>query len=161
MCKEHNEDLQPCSFCNRPTKRIKTLVNSTTNEGVAICNYCLNTSLKQIAELMNSKQEEGNNEYDPELFEIPTPSQIKAHLDDYIVGQDEAKKTIAIAVYNHYKRVFSNDDGIDKSNVLLLGPTGSGKTYIAKTIAKMLDVPFAIADATTLTEAGLTTILSA
>ncbi len=140
--------MEPCSFCNRPADKIKTVINSTKDENIAICNNCLKAAMQQLANDINE------TEYQDELFDIPTPSEIKKYLDDYVIGQDETKKILSTAVYNHYKRVFSNDNTIQKSNVLLIGPSGCGKTFLAKTIAKLLNVPFAIADATSITEAG-------
>lgn len=142
---------QPCSFCNRSVDKIDAVINSTKDDSIAICNHCLKTASKQLLEQF---KEIAIDDYNDELFDIPTPSQIKAHLDEYVIGQDKTKKILSTAVYNHYKRVFSNDKSIQKSNVLLIGDSGVGKTFLAKTIAKMLDVPFAIADATSITEAG-------
>jgi ATP-dependent Clp protease ATP-binding subunit ClpX len=136
-----------CSFCGKTQAQVKRMV---AGPGVYICDECV--SLCQ--EIIDSEKEEETVSYS----DIPTPKEIKSYLDSYVIGQDEAKKQLAVAVYNHYKRINSLDDDddveIQKSNILLVGPTGSGKTLLAQTLAKMLDVPFAIADATTLTEAG-------
>ena len=142
-----------CSFCGKSQDSVKKIV---AGPGVYICDECI--------ELCNSMIE--HDEYDEEeytlsgLEKIPSPKEIKNILDDYVIGQDDAKKSLSVAVYNHYKRVTheeesqNNDVEIQKSNILLLGPTGCGKTLLASTLAKILNVPFAIADATTLTEAG-------
>ncbi len=146
--KDNNEVY--CSFCGKPQGMVGKLI---AGNGVYICDQCI--------ELCKSILDEGllepqviNNEID--VATLLKPQEIKAILDEYVIGQDKAKITLSVAVYNHYKRVFNEDDDIEfnKSNVLLLGPTGVGKTLLAQTLAKALDVPFAIADATTLTEAG-------
>ena len=138
-----------CSFCGKSQKEVKKLIAGPT---VYICDECIALCNDIIAEEV--EKDEPSTGSDP----MPKPSEIKAILDDYVVGQERAKKTLAVAVYNHYKRIDSKvaaeDVELGKSNILLLGPTGSGKTLLAQTLAKILKVPFAIADATTLTEAG-------
>ncbi|MCK5147103.1 ATP-dependent Clp protease ATP-binding subunit ClpX [bacterium] len=137
-----------CSFCGRSSEEIDAIV---TGPGVNICNECV----RYAEEIIKSDMAHRSLKM---LHPIPTPQDIKKELDHYVIGQDEAKKTIAVAVYNHYKRVNdrSMEGGVElsKSNILLIGPTGTGKTLLAQTLAKSLQVPFAIADATTLTEAG-------
>lgn len=139
-----------CSFCGKQQEQVRKLIAGPN--GVFICDECVDV----CSEIM---EEEFEDEEVSESFEINLlkPKEIKEFLDEYVVGQDEAKKVLAVAVYNHYKRILAGkslDVEIQKSNILMLGPTGSGKTYLAQTLAKMLNVPFAIADATSLTEAG-------
>ncbi len=143
-----------CCFCGRTERQAEVLIPSPT--GFYICNQCV----WACSEILEEFEEENRPEAElPELSELPKPKDIKTILDDYVIGQDSAKIALAVAVYNHYKRISrkeEDDDGVEiqKSNVLLLGPTGVGKTFLAQTLAKTLKVPFAIADATTLTEAG-------
>ncbi|WP_366144339.1 ATP-dependent Clp protease ATP-binding subunit ClpX [Mesotoga sp.] len=134
-----------CSFCGRPAAQVKKLISGT--EGY-ICNECVDLFYDIIQQDQKARKEPGKK--------LPTPADIKKELDRYVIGQENAKKTISVSVYNHYKRVFNDVDDveIEKSNIMLVGPTGSGKTLIARILARILDVPFAIADATPLTEAG-------
>lgn len=139
-----------CSFCGKSADEVKTLISGPDN--VHICDECVESAREIIVQTRREN-------FDQELKEIPKPEQIKAELDKYVIGQDDAKKKISVAVYNHYKRIYMNLPGnddveLDKSNILMIGPTGTGKTLIAQTLARILHVPFAIADATTLTEAG-------
>ena len=145
-----------CSFCGRTEKQVNFIIPS--HSGAAICDECVNLCY----DIINDRaDEEANTSPElPDFSELPKPSEIKAKLDSYVIGQEAAKRTLSVAVYNHYKRILklngkSDDETeIQKSNVLLLGPTGVGKTFLAQNLAKILNVPFAIADATTLTEAG-------
>ena len=151
-----NDNEVRCSFCGKPQSQAKRLISGN---GVYICDECVELCMDIIADedSLHRGRPQPKNEPRAEMV-LPKPQESKKQLDEYVIGQDEAKMTLAVAVYNHYKRIFfSGEDGgveIAKSNVLLLGPTGVGKTYLAQTLAKLLDVPFAIADATTLTEAG-------
>ncbi len=142
-----------CSFCGKPQNMFSRFI---AGDKCYICEECVNMCASIIA--ANSMEDEMENEaFDFDFEKLPKPMEIKANLDEYVIGQDKAKKVLSVAVYNHYKRIFhgeENDVELQKSNILLIGPTGSGKTLFAQTMAKMLDVPFAIADATTLTEAG-------
>ena len=150
-----NEDRRNirCSFCGKPQSLVERLI---AGNGSYICDECIRMCMSMIEDLP-APQVEGYDGLPLEFSKLPKPLQIKENLDEYVVGQDRAKKVLAVAVYNHYKRILhgeSDDVELQKSNILLIGPTGSGKTLFAQTMSKMLDVPFAIADATTLTEAG-------
>ena len=163
MANQSNNRLRHCSFCGRDEMSVEFLIPSP--EGAYICDNCIEICSELIAEHRNTspaKRGKGGKQLPFTLETLPRPSAIKESLDEYVIGQDQAKKTLAVAVYNHYKRILSKkkkkgaEDGVDiqKSNVLMIGPTGVGKTFLAQMLAKTLQVPFAIADATTLTEAG-------
>lgn len=146
------DDKIRCSFCGKTQDQVKKLIAGSNN--VYICDECIDLCAEILEEEFDSHEEEGPDFSDINLMK---PKEIKSFLDDYVIGQDSAKKVLSVAVYNHYKRITSRrnmDVDVQKSNILMLGPTGSGKTYLAQTLAKILNVPFAIADATTLTEAG-------
>ncbi|RQX42149.1 ATP-dependent Clp protease ATP-binding subunit ClpX [Staphylococcus warneri] len=145
---EDEENLK-CSFCGKDQDQVKKLV---AGSGVYICNECI----ELCSEIVEEELAQNSSE---ELTELPTPKEIMDHLNEYVIGQEKAKKALSVAVYNHYKRIQQlgpNEDDVElqKSNIALIGPTGSGKTLLAQTLAKTLNVPFAIADATSLTEAG-------
>jgi len=150
-------DLLKCSFCGKSQKQVQQLI---AGPGVYICDECVELCNEIIEERLAEAGEETSSEFD-----LPKPKEIYAFLEEYVIGQEQAKKTLSVAVYNHYKRVRArntiasvetvmDDVEISKSNILLIGPTGCGKTYLAQTLAKRLNVPFAVADATALTEAG-------
>lgn len=157
---KHDDSRLKCSFCGKSQDQVKKLI---AGPEVYICDECVELCNEILDEEFFENKEKDGEENELEVSEkpIPKPHEIKAYLDEYIVGQDDAKKVLSVAVYNHYKRLKHNKSAdaknsveIQKSNILLVGPTGSGKTLLAQTLAKMLDVPFAVADATTLTEAG-------
>lgn len=157
---KHDDSRLKCSFCGKSQDQVKKLI---AGPEVYICDECVELCNEILDEEFFENKDKEGEEGDIENVEkpIPKPHEIKAYLDEYIVGQDDAKKVLSVAVYNHYKRLKHNKSAdakdaveIQKSNILLVGPTGSGKTLLAQTLAKMLDVPFAVADATTLTEAG-------
>ncbi len=152
MAGKRTDDNVYCSFCGKPQEMVGRLI---AGNGVYICDQCVDLCMS-ILEDGEYDTPEKAGDITPAAERLLKPVEIKAILDDYVIGQDAAKKTLAVAVYNHYKRVFNRDENVEfaKSNVLMLGPTGVGKTLLAQTLAKALDVPFAIADATTLTEAG-------
>ena len=147
---DNKEKTIRCSFCNKAQSEVKTLI---AGPGVYICDECIDLCRSIVEE----ESEKNTHKDDSDFALLKKPHEIKALLDEYVIGQEEAKKTLSVAVYNHYKRIYSGKTGdveVGKSNILMLGPTGVGKTMLAQTLAKILDVPFAIADATTLTEAG-------
>ncbi|MEE0204348.1 MAG: ATP-dependent Clp protease ATP-binding subunit ClpX [Oscillospiraceae bacterium] len=153
MAKNEEKTLR-CSFCGKPQSVVDRLI---AGNGVYICNECVRLCMELIDDEDLNVGNGASEDMGLDAERLPTPMEMKARLDEYIIGQDAAKVTLSVAVYNHYKRILfgdSSDVELQKSNILLIGPTGSGKTLFAQTLAKMLDVPFAIADATTLTEAG-------
>ena len=152
MAGKRPEDNVYCDFCGKPQEMVGRLI---AGNGVYICDQCIDLCMS-ILEEGELAGHDKNVEAVPSKDKLLKPAEIKKILDEYVIGQETAKKTLAVAVYNHYKRVFHHDENVEfsKSNVLMLGPTGVGKTLLAQTLAKALDVPFAIADATTLTEAG-------
>ena len=148
-----NDDQIRCSFCNKPQSQVRKLIAGPS--GVYICDECIDVCAEIMEEEFEYENTRNINPFDD--INLLKPEEIKAFLDDYVIGQEEAKKVLSVAVYNHYKRIMAEKDlGVElkKSNILMLGPTGCGKTLLAQTLAKILNVPFAIADATALTEAG-------
>ena len=151
MTGRNSDDKVRCSFCNKTQDQVRKMIAGPGN--VYICDECVDICADIIEEEYEEETEAGEME-----INLLKPVQIKKFLDEYVIGQEAAKKVLAVSVYNHYKRVMApqDDDGVElqKSNIIMIGPTGSGKTYLAQTLAKIINVPFAIADATTLTEAG-------
>ena len=148
------DDTIRCSFCGRTQDQVRKMIAGTGDSNVYICDECIELCSEILEEELEGDAEEASVLNDIHLLK---PKEIKAFLDEYVIGQEAAKKVLSVAVYNHYKRVTScrhMDVDVQKSNILMIGPTGSGKTYLAQTLAKILNVPFAIADATALTEAG-------
>ena len=150
MAGKMTDDIVRCSFCNKTQAQVRKLIAGPN--GTYICDECIGICSEIIEEELDYRERDTFDD-----INLLTPEEIKAFLDDYVIGQDEAKKVLSVAVYNHYKRIMAEQDlGVElqKSNILMLGPTGCGKTLLAQTLAKILNVPFAIADATALTEAG-------
>lgn len=149
-----SDDKFRCSFCGKPQEQVRKLIAGPN--GAYICDECVDICAEIIEEELENDEEVGGFD-EEEQINLLKPEELKAFLDEYVIGQDQAKKVLSVAVYNHYKRIMAGADlGVElqKSNILMLGPTGSGKTLLAQTLARVLNVPFAIADATTLTEAG-------
>ncbi|GIX05690.1 MAG: ATP-dependent Clp protease ATP-binding subunit ClpX [Candidatus Poribacteria bacterium] len=161
----HGDGVARCSFCGKPEPEVRKLIKAYYTPNVYICDLCVDVcneiiaeELEIVADLGDLAEEVQTEEGREIRFHLPLPTEIKAVLDDYVIGQERAKKILSVAVYNHYRRVQAgmtdSDVELDKSNILLIGPTGVGKTLLAQTLARILRVPFCIADATTLTEAG-------
>ena len=156
MTGKNSDGTIRCSFCGRSQDQVRKMIAGPSGSGVFICDECIDICADIVEEEFYEQQQEMVD--DAPQINLLKPAEIKAFLDEYVIGQEAAKKALSVAVYNHYKRVtgITEDDGVElqKSNILMVGPTGSGKTYLAQTLAKIINVPFAIADATTLTEAG-------
>ena len=151
------KDVVRCSFCGKPQDAVHRLISGPN--GAFICDECVDICAEIIEEELGAGAPGELETDDPaDAINLLKPEELKAFLDEYVIGQDQAKKVLSVAVYNHYKRVLAGNDlgdvELQKSNILMLGPTGSGKTLLAQTLARIINVPFAIADATTLTEAG-------
>ena len=154
MAKQEDKKMIRCSFCGKPQSLVNRLI---AGNGSYICDECVKLCMSIVDESFKPEDYPSAPELDLSIDHLPRPANIRAGLDEYVIGQDKAKVALSVAVYNHYKRILHggrNDVELQKSNILLIGPTGSGKTLFAQTLAKMLNVPFVIADATTLTEAG-------
>ncbi len=152
MAGKRSDDKIKCSFCGKSQDQVRKMVAGPN--GIYICDDCVEICNEIVTEELEEFEYDDASDFD---FKLLKPVEIKGFLDDYVIGQEEAKKVLSVAVYNHYKRIMAPKDlGVElqKSNIIMIGPTGSGKTYLAQTLAKIINVPFAIADATTLTEAG-------
>ncbi len=153
--KDDNDRQIRCSFCGKPQDKVRKMISSV-EKGIYICDECVEVCAEIVEEELYSSEYENEPSLSDEI-NLLRPKEIKELLDEYVIGQDDAKKALSVAVYNHYKRVIAGkntDVELQKSNIIMIGPTGSGKTYLAQTLARILNVPFAIADATALTEAG-------
>ena len=147
--------LKRCSFCGKTERQVMRMVAGANN--VCICNECIMLCQEIISDAMPTMRS-GHPQQEQKFDHLPSPAEMKQVLDDYVIGQEHAKRALCVAVYNHYKRIGQrpgkDDVELQKSNILMVGPTGCGKTFLAQTLARILNVPFAIADATSLTEAG-------
>ncbi|MDE7407424.1 MAG: ATP-dependent Clp protease ATP-binding subunit ClpX, partial [Muribaculaceae bacterium] len=145
-----------CTFCGRPANMSEMLIPSAVTDGTYICSECIESIHEMLDEYKHDVKKHNARNAEVTLDDVPKPREIHAFLNDYVIGQEDAKKYLSVAVYNHYKRLAQKKDDVDieKSNIIIVGPTGTGKTLLAKTIARLLNVPFTIVDATVLTEAG-------